>query len=617
MYFCMNMIMITLSEMLACMVANMHFRGVRINRVPKCLRVFMIDLMSRLMCVRSIVMEKETSGSVLGDGGVGGGAPPKKRWNAGRVGGDRRAQYPYTDISFAQVRLLDNGVDKRDQGPDYGGDGRGGMDGRGHGFQFPPIGDEFLAHSQANAQVLEEIRSIRELLERVRDKKTRMEEKDKLFREWRMVALVTDRMLFFIYVMMAQFYLKLTLIILVAAAGFVHTSLALSTDSEVVPYQLTYMPARVFKGFTKNVRLRCEEHALVKSKLQAIVSIRIQKRSEQGAWLTLAEQTYQKDYVDVAVDELIAVGWINKTSLEAFLQISWEVASKDTFGVFRCDVSGFEGNMFSLSKLTSEVEILEQKMSGVDAINFLAKLKEDMMVKVLENANDIAEAGEEDDREMPFDILKPEFLSTSELQKWPTGHYGLLQPRSGCPVDLAFYGGDTGYLRFQVDTSRSGTKSNNYTQVHIAAPVWVNTHSKDYISLHFCVVTRVFNSKPWPNGSFCIHQSGEVCPQKFQIIEFNLNTETYANSEVKMGGVLPHIKPGRLCCTSSGSPDEAIDLPTDNPFYLYRYGTFSCQQVRDMDVIPEVIVIEPVHSRGDAVTLDLCYYVKRNGTETA
>ncbi|GFS16104.1 nicotinic acetylcholine receptor subunit type F [Elysia marginata] len=150
--------------------------------------------MSRVMCVRDIVLEKDSSSSVLGPGG-GGGMAPKKRWNAGRVGGDTRPQYPYTDMSFAQVRLLDNGVEKREQGFD------GGIEGRGHGFQFPPIGDEYLAHSQANAQVLEEIRNIRELLERVRDKKSRMEEKDKLFREWRMVALVTDRMLFTFYVM--------------------------------------------------------------------------------------------------------------------------------------------------------------------------------------------------------------------------------------------------------------------------------------------------------------------------------------------------------------------------------------------------------------------------------
>lgn len=50
-------------------------------------------------------------------------------------------------------------------------------------------------------QVLEEVRTIRELLERVRDKKARAEEKDKLAREWRVVAIVTDRIIFAVYVL--------------------------------------------------------------------------------------------------------------------------------------------------------------------------------------------------------------------------------------------------------------------------------------------------------------------------------------------------------------------------------------------------------------------------------
>ncbi|BFZ18006.1 hypothetical protein BsWGS_21044 [Bradybaena similaris] len=138
-YFCLNMIMITMSEILACVVANMHFRGVRINRVPQCLRL---------------------------------------------------------------VRLLDNGVDKRDcldSECRSCGDPRGGR--YTTAFQFPPIGDEFLAHSQANLQITEELRSIRELLEKVRDKKAKTEEKEKLAREWRVVAIVTDRIIFSVYVM--------------------------------------------------------------------------------------------------------------------------------------------------------------------------------------------------------------------------------------------------------------------------------------------------------------------------------------------------------------------------------------------------------------------------------
>ena len=37
-YFCLNMVMITMSTVLSCMVANMFFRGVMINRAPKWLR---------------------------------------------------------------------------------------------------------------------------------------------------------------------------------------------------------------------------------------------------------------------------------------------------------------------------------------------------------------------------------------------------------------------------------------------------------------------------------------------------------------------------------------------------------------------------------------------------
>ena len=38
-YFCLNMVMITMSTVLSCVVANMFFRGVRINRAPRWLRV--------------------------------------------------------------------------------------------------------------------------------------------------------------------------------------------------------------------------------------------------------------------------------------------------------------------------------------------------------------------------------------------------------------------------------------------------------------------------------------------------------------------------------------------------------------------------------------------------
>ena len=49
-------------------------------------------------------------------------------------------------------------------------------------------------------QVLEEVRSIRDMLERVKEKKAKVEEKDKIAREWRVVSMVFDRMIFIVYV---------------------------------------------------------------------------------------------------------------------------------------------------------------------------------------------------------------------------------------------------------------------------------------------------------------------------------------------------------------------------------------------------------------------------------
>lgn len=60
----------------------------------------MIDYMARLLCIRDKILERDSSQSMSGV------VQPKKRWNAGRVGGDNRPQYPYTDISFAQVDFV-------------------------------------------------------------------------------------------------------------------------------------------------------------------------------------------------------------------------------------------------------------------------------------------------------------------------------------------------------------------------------------------------------------------------------------------------------------------------------------------------------------------------------
>lgn len=55
--------------------------------------------------------------------------------------------------------------------------------------------------SSGAAPLMEEVRAIRDILEKVRDKKAKMEEKDKYVREWRVIACVTDRIIFITYVL--------------------------------------------------------------------------------------------------------------------------------------------------------------------------------------------------------------------------------------------------------------------------------------------------------------------------------------------------------------------------------------------------------------------------------
>ncbi|KAK3785420.1 hypothetical protein RRG08_045174 [Elysia crispata] len=48
-YFCLSMVMITLSTVLACVVANMYFRGVRVNRAPAWMRAVSTDISQILL----------------------------------------------------------------------------------------------------------------------------------------------------------------------------------------------------------------------------------------------------------------------------------------------------------------------------------------------------------------------------------------------------------------------------------------------------------------------------------------------------------------------------------------------------------------------------------------
>ncbi|XP_041365006.1 neuronal acetylcholine receptor subunit alpha-7-like [Gigantopelta aegis] len=172
-YFCLSMILITMSTVLACVVANMYFRGVRVNRAPRWLRRCMVDGVARVLCLRTKLTEGEMP-------------PVTKNWSA------CIRKYPDRDIKFAKVRLLDNGVDSRTthqkESPEAG-LGENGLD--------PAIDKNYSTRTN----ILHEVRSIRELLEKNEDRKLKQEERERYNREWKVIACITDRLFFIIYVL--------------------------------------------------------------------------------------------------------------------------------------------------------------------------------------------------------------------------------------------------------------------------------------------------------------------------------------------------------------------------------------------------------------------------------
>ncbi|XP_067671356.1 neuronal acetylcholine receptor subunit alpha-2-like [Haliotis asinina] len=171
-YFCLSMVMITLSTVLACVIANMFFRGVRINRAPRWLRSFIIDGVARLMNVRHTFQESPRDCTT-----------PKKTWSSFV---DNQTDQSDPELAFARVNLLDTGGDSRSD--IYGGDGSslGASPARQMARQPCPI--------------LEQVSGIREHMDKSRDDKKTKDTTDSNVREWRVIACVVDRLFFVFYV---------------------------------------------------------------------------------------------------------------------------------------------------------------------------------------------------------------------------------------------------------------------------------------------------------------------------------------------------------------------------------------------------------------------------------
>ncbi|XP_063446518.1 neuronal acetylcholine receptor subunit alpha-2-like [Mytilus trossulus] len=172
-YFCLSMILITVSTVLSTIVANMFFRGVRINRAPLWLRKLMIDVVARLFCIRDKLVENEERNDET----------VRNLWSM-KMSSDKNCNA--AEEKGARVRLLAEKKEEFYRSDIYeNGQSNGDID-----FSIP-----------MRSGLAEDIRVIREIVEKYQDQKKRNEIREKHIREWKVICCITDRLFFLLYLL--------------------------------------------------------------------------------------------------------------------------------------------------------------------------------------------------------------------------------------------------------------------------------------------------------------------------------------------------------------------------------------------------------------------------------
>merc|ERR1719370_490848 len=114
------------------------------------------------------------------------------------------------------------------------------------------------------------------------------------------------------------------------------------------------------------------------------------------------------------------------------------------------------------------------------------------------------------------------------------------------------------------------------------------------IEQHFCIKTNT-NGNHWPKGDYCVYQYTAYCPQGFNQGAIYIDDEDKDNSNDYSGtlpeGIYSANTLFKYCCRNDGDPDDAIVLPTEDPFFLFPHSN-KCQEVLGMMVTEEYLLFD-------------------------
>ncbi|CAL1528604.1 unnamed protein product [Lymnaea stagnalis] len=208
---------------------------------------------------------------------------------------------------------------------------------------------------------------------------------------------------------------------------------------------------------------------------------------------------------------------------------------------------------------------------------------------------------------------------------WPSGQFGLPQPKAGCSSD--------GVTTWETG-SREFSPESYFTSNRFSSPLNIaGEFNNKKIVENFCVKTSTTSAPDWPKGSYCVYQYGTSCSSGFKSGWVKWDDEDGSDNHDHVNGTLPagvynDDTKMYFCCRMDNSAHNKILLPNRSPFYLLRFGG-TCQQVYGMDVTEEYITFDtedtfngnndehsppyPDDGSIDNITLKFCYYQTSSG----
>ncbi|XP_033748876.1 neuronal acetylcholine receptor subunit alpha-5-like isoform X1 [Pecten maximus] len=163
-YYCLNMVLITLSTFLSVIVVNLYFRGSR-TEVPRIVKKVFVDILACLMCMKDQIREN-----------------PKLKNQGQVITKDKNCKYDKVGYFEMQTeeswKCLSNGTS---------------------GLNNDPESQPQTALQSTINGLESDVREIKIHLRQLYERTVQRELKEKTAKEWRVVALVLDRLFFFVY----------------------------------------------------------------------------------------------------------------------------------------------------------------------------------------------------------------------------------------------------------------------------------------------------------------------------------------------------------------------------------------------------------------------------------